>query len=305
MLTPDRPFTTAQALAAGVTRAQLSGPDYVQVLHGVHARALAMAPAARALTRVRAALLTHPSSAVASHGSAARVLGVPVPSETLEHVTVPHEDDRRRRIGVRCHVAAMAKEDLRVIDGVRLTAPHRLFVDLAASLALVDLVVVGDWLVSKGWVTTGALTAYCSAATTRRASHARRAASYVRERVESPMETRLRMLLVLAGLPEPDVNREIRDASGFLLMRLDLSWRRFKVAVEYDGRQHLTSTGQWERDVERRNDLTASGWLLITVTASGVYRTPEDTVRRVCLALEGRGCPQVRVRDTWRAHFAA
>ena len=39
---------------------------------------------------------------------------------------------------------------------------------------------------------------------------ARRAASLAREGVDSPQETRLRLLLVLAGLPEPRVNVIIR-----------------------------------------------------------------------------------------------
>jgi hypothetical protein len=299
------PFTTAQALASGLTRADLKGPDYVQVLHGVHAPAFAMVPSVRALTRVRAALLTHPPGAVASHGSAARVLGAPVPTEGVEHVTVAHEDDRRRRVGVRCHVAALDQRDVEVLRGVRITSPHRLFLDLAQGLSLVDLVVLGDWLVARGRVTTESLTAYCAGARTPAADRARRAASYVRDRVESPMETRLRLLLVLAGLPEPEVNSELRDRSGFLLARLDLSWRHAKVAVEYDGRQHLTSTAQWERDVERRNDLAAAGWMVVTVTASGIYRDPEDTIRRVHEALVSRGCRRVRIRDRWRTHFAA
>ena len=238
-------------------------------------------------------------------GSAARLLGAPVPAETVEHVTVGHQDERRRRVGVRCHVAALGRQDIEILSGVRITAPHRLFLDLAEGLSLVDLVVVGDWLVSKGHATPTSLTAYCARAATRGAASARRAAAYVRERVESPMETRLRLLLVLAGVPEPEVNREVRDRDGFLLARLDLCWRGAKVAVEYDGRQHLTSAGQWERDVERRNDLTAAGWVLITVTAAGIYRDPEDTVRRVRQALASRGCRPARLDDRWRAHFGA
>jgi very-short-patch-repair endonuclease len=233
------------------------------------------------------------------------VLGAPVPTESVEHVTVSHEDDRRRRVGVRCHVAALDLRDVEVLSGIRITAPHRLFLDLAKALTLVDLVVVGDWLVAARRVTTASLSAYCARATTRGAEHARRAATYVRERVDSPMETRLRLLLVLAGLPEPEVNRELRDQRGFLLARLDLSWPAAKVAVEYDGRHHLTSAGQWERDIERRNDLTAAGWLLITVTAAGIYRDPEDTIRRVHEALMRRGARPRRLRDQWRAHFGA
>jgi hypothetical protein len=305
VLPSDRPFTTAQALAAGLTRAQLRGSEYVQVLHGVHAPRIAMSPSVRALTRVRAALLTHPPSAAASHGSAARVLGAPVPPEPVEHVTVPRPDDRRRRVGVRCHVAALGSGDVEVLAGVRVTAPHRLFLDLAECLGLVDLVVLGDWLVGRGLATPESLTAYCAGASCRGACAARRAAAYVRARVDSPMETRLRLLLVLAGLPEPEVNRELRDPRGFLLARLDLSWRGLRIAVEYDGRHHHTSTAQWERDVERRNDLTASGWLLITVTSAGIYRDPGDTLRRVHEALVRRGGSRTRLRDGWRAHFPA
>ena len=300
----DRPFTTAQATAAGLSKAQLRGPDVVQVFRGVHVRARLATPSTRALIRAQAVLLAHPGSAVASHGTAARVIGAPVPDETVEHVTVLHEDDRRRRIGVRCHVAALDRREVQVVEGVKVTAPHRLFLDLASVLPLVDLVVVGDWLVSSGRVSTASLEAYCSAARSRGAAHARRAAALVREGVESPMETRLRLLLVLAGLPEPEVNRELRDGDGFFLLRPDLSWPAHEVAVEYDGRQHLTSASQWERDVQRRNDLTAAGWLLVTVTAAGVYRTPEDTVRRVADALRQRGARRTRVRDSWRAHFA-
>ncbi len=304
MLPPDRPVTTADALRAGLTRRHLLGPDLVQVLRGVHAPRSAMTPSTSSLTRVRAALLVHPSSAVASHGSAARVLGAPVPQEPLEHVTVTSETERRRRTGVRCHVAVLSSDEVRVVSGVRITAPCRLFLDLAPVLDLVELVVLGDWLLRNRWVTTRSLRAACAAARGAGAEQARRAAGLVRERVDSPMETRLRLLLVLAGLPEPEVNRDLRDGEGFFLLRPDLSRPALKVAVEYDGRQHLTSADQWERDVERRNDLTAAGWLLITVTASGVYRTPEDTLRRVADALAGRDRRLGHLRDGWRRHFS-
>ena len=58
----------------------------------------------------------------------------------------------------------------------------------------------------------------------RGAKLARRAARFVRDGVDSAMETRLRMLLVLAGLPAPEVNfilhhpdRELVDALRHVL----------------------------------------------------------------------------------------
>jgi hypothetical protein len=67
---------------------------------------------------------------------------------------------------------------------------------------------------------------------------ARRAASLAREGVDSPQETRLRLLLVLAGLPEPHVNLIIRGRDGSWRRRYDLAYEQLRLIIEYDGRQH-------------------------------------------------------------------
>lgn len=93
----------------------------------------------------------HPPGAVATHKSAARVLGVPVPRTAVEHVTVARPDDRRHRHGVRCHVAVLADADITLVRGVRISAPHRMFLELASTLTLVDLViVVTGWYARDG-----------------------------------------------------------------------------------------------------------------------------------------------------------
>ena len=68
---------------------------------------------------------------------------------------------------------------------------------------------------------------------------AAQAAAYVRAKVDSPMETRLRMLVVLAGLPEPVINLEVRDEDGEVLRKYDLAYPVVKVAVEFDGQVHV------------------------------------------------------------------
>ena len=88
----------------------------------------------------------------------------------------------------------------------------------------------------------------------------RRAAAYVRAEVDSPMETRLRMLLVLAGLPEPSINVKIRAVDGEVLRRYDLSFPTVRVIVEYDGRQHIERVEAWESDLERREAIDGDGW---------------------------------------------
>jgi len=118
------------------------------------------------------------------------------------------------------------------------------------------------------------------------------------------MESRLRMLIVLAGLPEPEVNVEVTDVDGRVLYRFDLSWAGLRIAVEYDGRQHRADLDQWDHDTDRRDWLDAHDWVLIPVFSRGIYRDPAKTVARVEAALRSRGAvlPR-RLSDEWRPYF--
>lgn len=256
--------------------------------------------------RVEAALVPFGGTeggAVASHASAARVVGVPLPVCPDEHVTVSRPAQRRVRAGIRCHVDAGMRSVRH--DGVPISEYHRMFVELAELLMLVDLVVVGDNLVRRGLVTEESLRAAASTSRLPGARRAAEAAAYVRARVDSPMESRLRMLLVLAGLPDPEVNRLIRSADGEPLRRYDLSWPAVRVVVEYDGRHHIDRVEQWEDDLDRREAIDDDGWRILVVTARGIYREPGRTVLRVWRVLHRRGQIGVPPRpgEDWRPHF--
>jgi len=295
-----RPFTRAEALTAGVSASALRGRGFRRIYNGVYIdSSMPLTP----LVRIDAALRIHPGSAFASHTSAAAVYGVPVPAQPDAHVSVFAEKDRRRRSGIRNHVVPGGT---RVAEhrGVRVSAPAQMFVELGEVLGLVDLVVAGDALVRRGLVTPEELRTFCSPSSHKGARAARKAAGFVRERVDSPMETRLRMLIVLAGLPEPTIDHVILDEHGRLLYRFDLSYPELKIAVEYDGRQHRADLDQWDHDNDRKDWLDAHGWLHISVFARGIYRDPEKTVGRVEAALRARGAPlSRRLCDDWRPHF--
>ena len=228
-----RPFTYADAMRAGVSAAALRGPRFRALFRGVHIHE-SVRP--HPLVRVEAALLLHPPDAFASHASAGRVHGMPLPTLPDEHVSVFRKQDRRPRPGLKPHVAAPGTPVV-TIRGIRTSAPCQTFVELAEQLGLVDLVVVGDWLVRNGRCTPSELRAFCAASRHPGAKRAQRAAAYVRSRVDSVMETRLRLLIVLAGLPEPEVNVEVTDVDGRPLYRFDLCWPDLKILVEYDGRE--------------------------------------------------------------------
>ena len=164
---------------------------------------------------------------------------------------------------------------------------------------------VGDAVLKIFKAPASRLVEECERSKDRHAVAARTAAAFVREEVDSPMETRLRMLIVLAGLPEPEVNHKIRDEDGKVVMRLDLAYPALKLVVEYDGRQHAEDIRQWNRDLERREVFDDSEWRIIVVTAKGIYQEPGRTIERIRKALVNRGSSSVprNLAEDWRPFF--
>jgi hypothetical protein len=95
------------------------------------------------------------------------------------------------------------------------------------------------------------------------------------------METGLRLLIVLAGLPEPTVNLIMRGEDGSWRMQFDLCYLDQRLIVEYDGRQHRDDPEQWQRDIYRREDLDRMDYRLLIVTRRGIYKEPHRTLERV------------------------
>ncbi|GAA5114388.1 hypothetical protein GCM10023339_19960 [Alloalcanivorax gelatiniphagus] len=299
-LDPRTPFRRGAALAAGVSPKELRGPRFKVVLPGTYVAASTVVTPA---VRVRAALLPYDGIAWASHASAARVYDLPVPTIADEHVSVRRAGLRRRHRGVRAHVGGGAPT--RVVDGVLVSDPAMLFVEMAGVLTLVDLVVLGDAMVRRRLLTAAELVGFCDGVRHKAASPARRGAAYVRADVDSPMETRLRMLIVLAGLPEPRVNRTIRDERGEVVRKYDLSYPDAKIAIEYNGKVHVLTPAAWEADLERRDAIDDDGWRLVPVISSGIFARPDETLRRIHRVVLARGLPGVplRLSEAWRAHF--
>ena len=296
-----RPFTRADAIKAGLDPNLLRGSRFRRIFRGVYI--LRTTPASPFI-RTQAALVLHPPCAFASHVSAARVFRLPVPDLPSEHVTVTDPADRRTRDGIVNHVAD-SRAHVVTYRGVPISGPFRMFVELASLLSFVDLVVVGDAMLKLFKTRASRLVEHCNNSTNRHAVTARKAAALVRDEVDSPMETRLRMLIVLAGLPEPTVNHKIRDENGHVVIRLDLSYPGLKLIIEYDGRQHAEDIKQWNRDLERREVFDDTEWRILVVTAKGIYHEPERTLERIRKALVNRGCTTVprHLSEDWHPYF--
>lgn len=297
----SEPFTRADLQRAGLENSLVRRRGYVSLVTGVWIEA----GARDHLSLIKAALLIHPADAFASHQSAAVVLGLPVPDSPFAHITVRDQADRHYRAQIKPHVTGRPRRVI-VVNGIRTTDPIATFIDCAGSLSLVDMVVLGDALAKRFKIGPADLRRACNQSTDYYAGLARMAADLVRAGVDSPMETRLRMLIVLAGLPEPEVNVTIWRADGTWHRRFDLCYRGIKLIVEYEGRQHALDVRQWHWDIERREEFDDEGYRILLVTADGIYREPGRTLQRIRRQLIVRGMPEVPVIDErWREHFAA
>ena len=109
----------------------------------------------------------------------------------------------------------------------------------------------------------------------------------------SPKETWLRLLIIDAGLPTPITQLPIVERYRTLAM-LDMGWRDFGVAVEYDGDLgappacggHRSDRRQYVKDQWRLRKLAELGWVIIRVIAED---KPEDVIGRARRALLARG----------------
>lgn len=140
----------------------------------------------------------------------------------------------------------------------RLATPLAAWLAACAEIDLVDAVAPADWLLHRRLTGLAALREAAEAATGRGCRLARRAASLTRENVESPRESRLRLTVVLTGLPTPRCNVTLSSELG-VIGRVDRLFDAFSVILEYDGDQHQIDRTQWNLDLDRNDQFGDSG----------------------------------------------
>ncbi|HVL86075.1 MAG TPA: DUF559 domain-containing protein [Pseudonocardia sp.] len=272
----DGPFLGSRAVAQGLlTAAQLRGPTYTSLFRDVHVPAdLAQDLALRS----RGAYLLAPPHGVLVGHSAAELHGAGCsPENAPAEITAPRGELRPRR-GLIVRQDVLDEDEVCTVAGCRVTTPLRTAWDLGRRLRLVEAVVAVDALARVGRFDPAALLRGRPGA--RGCRRLPRVVELADPRAESPMETRLRLVLVLGGLPAPELQYQVVDDRGAVLARLDLAYPDVRLAIEYDGEEHF---GEERNRRDRRRDLAIAdlGWDTLRFTRDDVTLTPNDTVRRV------------------------
>lgn len=278
-----RPFTRQQALAAGLTDARLRSRGFRQLFHGVYiSSSVVMTP----MLWILAALLVSPRDAVISHQTALRLYGLSFGGLFPLHISTRTRTHARRE-NIRPH-QRRAPIATREIYSIPVTAPLRTLVDIATKVTLVQLIQAAEHLIHHGYVTLDGLSEYALAHHLDGVQRVRRVLGWIRDGVESPRESTLRLMIVFARLPEPRCNLVILDADDRFLARGDLVYPQLLVLVEYDGWYHERDAQQRQNDLLRRERLEAAGWRIIVVTSRDL-ESPQQVVHRVHRAMVERG----------------
>ena len=204
-----------------------------------------------------------------------------------------------QRPGVVSHRSRILPGEVTIVDGISLTARIRTWLDLAEALDLDDLVVIADYLLrnprpefegrAEAYATREKLGEMLRRHPGKRGLRkAREALALARLGADSPPETRLRLAMARASLPEPEVNRPIRNHDGGVLHSPDLSLPEYRIAIEYEGESH-GNADQIARDIEREERARAADWDEVRISKRHMANGGRRAVEKIIAALQQRG----------------
>jgi very-short-patch-repair endonuclease len=274
------PFTVEDARRAGLSRGQLAGRAWRRIGPAIYVwSGLRTGPAlALAATQRR---LTFP--AVFSGLTAAWLHGLDAESPEPIEVTVPAGCGTSGRVGMLIRRAILASDEIVTRHGVPTTSGLRTLADLSLRLPLSEAVVVADSAYRLELIKPADVEMWVAKHAGRKGVRRMRQILDLAEPAsESPMESRLRMLLVLSGMPRPQVQAELSDDLGRFVARADLYYPQRRLAIEYDGATHRDSLLE---DNRRQNRLLSAGYRLLRFASGDVLRAPQTVVSEVRSAL--------------------
>ncbi|MGN7250589.1 MULTISPECIES: hypothetical protein [unclassified Arthrobacter] len=283
------PFTVYASRALGVPAKRLRAKDLAdggRLIYLPQGRA----PDLRECARVMAAATP---GAWVSHQTAAELTHLGHPpwmDEDAIHLSKPHELPRVRRGGAIGHRVRVIPGEIGECGGIPISLPPRTWLDLAAVLPLRYVVAMGDQLIRiprpefEGRTTPyaykeGLRLLIRQHPNMKGVEKARLALDEMRVGADSYPETFLRIAMLDAHLPEPELQLRL-DPHDPWSPTADIGYRRFRIALQYDGAHHL-SREQQSRDNRRDEAFIRAGWSSFKVNADDLEEGFQGVIGRI------------------------
>ncbi len=213
----------------------------------------------------------------------------------MYHIIRPEGEAHLDRPHVIVHRMKLYDDEVTVHEGIPVTTPERTWLDLAEVLTLDALVVAGDSCVRVPRPELeGRDMPLCSIDDLQRMidrhkgkrgiRNAKEAIKLIRVGSDSPQESLLRLAIVWAGLPEPELNVPIIDHFGKRHHEPDLSYRKYRVGIEYEG-EHHGEEEQIVRDIGRSERYAALGWTEVRISKRHMVNDAKPAVTKIRNAL--------------------
>ncbi|UVJ38787.1 hypothetical protein [Arthrobacter sp. CJ23] len=223
---------------------------------------------------------------------------LPGSHEAAIHISRPDTMAIPRRKGVVGHAGQFFDDEITNLAGLLITSRARTWLDCARKMTTNEITVVADHLLriprpefegrSEPFCTRedleGMLDRHKGTPGIRKA---RLALEQARIGADSAPETRLRLALEWAGLPEAEVNKPTELSFG-VVRQPDLSYPEHRVAVEYEGEGH-SDPAQIVRDIAREEDFSRAGWIPVRISKRHMTNDARSAVAKVRTALTDRG----------------
>ena len=280
-------FRGSAAIAAGlVTKGALRGLGFERLFPDTYVPTPDDGSPGLALRAHAAYRYVEDAGGVLSGYSAAAVLGASCgPWNAPAEVTVPHRGQRPVP-GLLVHRTDLLPGEIIEVDGLRVTSPVRTAFDLARRGDLVERVVAVDRLANVHRFSPDLLLHLAAGNRSARGIDGLpEVLAHADRRAGSPTETRLRLVIVRAGLPCPEVQWVVQDERTRTAVWLDLAWPEQLIGIEYEGAHH-TEPDQVLRDAGRYTTLVDKGWRMYRYTKFEIRHRPELIVGQLARARE-------------------
>jgi len=274
-----RPFSLAEAREAGLTLAALRGRAWRRLGRELYCWEGVREDAWLRLVAWKELL---PGEAVFSGATAAWLHGLDLDPIHPVQIVLPSSTGIRSRSGLTVRRGELAPHETVTVRKLRVTSLNWTLSDVCLRYPAVEALIALDMAIRARLTSTESLSQYAKANSGRPGVRHLRALAGVAAAAESPMETRLRWLLIQAQLPRPEVQVNLHDANGRFVGRADLYYPSARLVLEYDGGKHRERLMEDDR---RQNLLVNAGFHMLRFTAADIYGRPDVVQAQVRGAL--------------------